>query len=605
MKKKYSIFKNYLYLFKNLWEYDYKFVLLVILEIITNAVQPFVLVLLPPMIIRLLEMKCSIPTLISSCLLAFILAGLVQALAIYLQNRNRWFFIFVRLEKFWIKIVNKAMDMDYAIYEQEETQNEMSKACGAVNNNSDGIEGFYHQNTLLLTSILGLVIYSCIISSIHPVIVLFLIGLSSIQYFFHTIAKKYEDKHYDDVGLYYRNQLHLFKNAYDIKSGKDIRLYQLQNWLTSIFESFNKKNQALMSKIQSLYYLYDFSGLALQFVRDILCYGYLIYLLIKGMGISDFVLYLGIVRGFGDWITQIGESIAKIMRCNEEVNHFREFVGKENIYSHNEGKTLQLNENESFDIVFNDVTFTYPNSDKKVLDHISFHINSREKIALVGVNGAGKTTLVKMLCGFYKPTSGRILINGIDINELDIEKYFNQVSVLFQDSILLSFSIAQNITGKPERDINVERLTEVLKISDLYDKIKTLPKEVNTYLGKDVEEDGIQLSGGQIQKLFLARALYKDAPMIILDEPTAALDAIAESEMYQKYADLVENKTSIFISHRLSSTRFCDRILFLENGKIKEDGSHDELMELNGAYANMFNIQSQYYVEGGNSDETK
>ena len=170
---------------------------------------------------------------------------------------------------------------------------------------------------------------------------------------------------------------------------------------------------------------------------------------------------------------------------------------------------------------------------------------------------------------------------------------------------MLSISIAENITGQSIENIDKDRLRKVLELSGLNEKINTLPKKEYTYIGKDMEDDGIQLSGGQIQKLFLARSLYKNAHMMILDEPTAALDAIAENEMYQKYADLVEDKTSIFISHRLSSTRFCDRILFLENGKIKEDGSHDELMKLNGSYANMFNIQSQYYVEEDESNEDK
>lgn len=328
-------------------------------------------------------------------------------------------------------------------------------------------------------------------------------------------------------------------------------------------------------------------------------------MLSQGMSVSEFVLYLGVVRGFGNWFSQISESVATVSRCLIGVEHFREYEDLEDIYLHDSGKELQVKENESFDIVFDDVTFTYPNSDKVILNHLSFHINSNEKIALVGINGAGKTTLVKMLCGFYRPTSGKILVNGVDITELNIEKYFDQVSVLFQDSIMLSISIAENITGQSIETIDKDRLRKALELSGLSEKINSLEKKELTYIGKDLEDNGIQLSGGQIQKLFLARALYKNANMMILDEPTAALDAIAESEMYQKYAQLVQDKTSIFISHRLSSTRFCDRILFLENGKIKEDGTHDELMKLNGSYADMYNIQSQYYVEEDESNEAK
>jgi ABC-type multidrug transport system fused ATPase/permease subunit len=192
------------------------------------------------------------------------------------------------------------------------------------------------------------------------------------------------------------------------------------------------------------------------------------------------------------------------------------------------------------------------------------------------------------------------MINGIDIMELNCEQYRELISVLFQESVLLPYTIAQNVTGQVDEEIDRERLWAVLRQCGLADKIETLPRKENSFIGKDFEEDGIQLSGGQIQKLFLARALYKRSCMLILDEPTAALDAMAESEMYEQYSTLVEGKTSVYISHRLSSTRFCDRILFLENGQIAESGSHQELMEQDGRYAEMFRVQSQYYTEEDN-----
>lgn len=599
MDSKYSFWNQYGFMYKKLWLYDWTLGISVAFEVITNSLRPLAGVMLPAFIIGLLEKSSDTKTLILSCLLVFSAVGLLYWAATFLRQRNWYQFIFLRIESFWGDLLKKCMRMDYALYESESAQDARQKAIDALNWNVRGVEGFYHSNTDLFTNILGLILYSLVISRVHPLMVLLLLGLSMLQYLFYIIARKYDEKHRGEQAKRWRYQWYLFDESANVKEGKDIRLYQLQKWLTPLFERYNRAYQRQDVKTKGYYLLYDLVGLVLSLLRDAICYGYLIYLLTQGMNISEFVLYLGIVSGYGNWFRQISDRVAAISGCLVSIREFRTFMDYENVYFHDQGKELKLKEGESFDICFEDVSFRYPGSEENVLDHLSFHIKSGEKLALVGINGAGKTTLVKMLCGFYKPTGGQILINGVDITELNIEKYFEQVSVLFQDSVLFSYSIAQNVTGKKDEEIDRYRLKAVLGQSGLADKIDSLPKKEDSFIGKDMDIEGIQLSGGQVQKLFLARALYKNAHMLILDEPTAALDAIAESQMYDQYAKLVENKTSVFISHRLSSTRFCDRIFFLENGRIKESGSHQELMERNGSYAEMFRVQRQYYVEEG------
>ena len=232
------------------------------------------------------------------------------------------------------------------------------------------------------------------------------------------------------------------------------------------------------------------------------------------------------------------------------------------------------------------------------LPHKIIGIRPGEKIALVGVNGAGKTTLVKLLCGLYRPTSGTVYLDGVDMASIDPASLWREFSVVFQDCFPFSFTVADNVTcAAGEKDVDPARLTACLAQADLAEKVASLPHGAATYLGQDVDPEGVSLSGGETQRLMLARALYKGAPVVLLDEPTAALDPLAERQMYERYDELTHGRTSVFISHRLSSTRFCERILFLEGGRVTEQGTHDELMAAGGGYARMFDTQARYYED--------
>ena len=224
-------------------------------------------------------------------------------------------------------------------------------------------------------------------------------------------------------------------------------------------------------------------------------------------------------------------------------------------------------------------------------------IHHGENLAIVGLNGAGKTTLVKLLCGFLDPTEGRVLLNGQDIRQYDRRDYYKLFAAVFQDFSVLSATMAENV-AQTRTGIDEARVRVCLEQAGLTEKVRSLPKGLETQVGRDVYEDGIELSGGQTQRLMLARALYKNAPVLVLDEPTAALDPIAEDDIYQKYNEMTKGRTSLFISHRLASTRFCDRILYLKDGRVAEEGTHEQLLKQGGGYAQLFEVQSQYYREG-------
>ena len=243
------------------------------------------------------------------------------------------------------------------------------------------------------------------------------------------------------------------------------------------------------------------------------------------------------------------------------------------------------------------VSYRYPGAEKNTIEQMDLTLHPGENLAIVGLNGAGKTTLVKLLCGFLDPTEGRVLLNGQDIRRYDRRDYYKLFEAVFQDFSVLSCTVAENVAQAMD-GIDEENVRLCLEQAGLTEKVASLPAGIHTHVGRDVYLDGVEFSGGQTQRLMLARALYKDAPILVLDEPTAALDPIAEDEIYQKYSAMTQGRTSLFISHRLASTRFCDRILFLEHGQVAEEGTHDQLMARNGGYAQLFAVQSKYYKEG-------
>ena len=301
-----------------------------------------------------------------------------------------------------------------------------------------------------------------------------------------------------------------------------------------------------------------------------------------------------IAAGFASWFSQLSKTYGEMRKNNHQVNEFRSIVDEEK--ERLERKKIPTDGFDELEIVFDNVSYCYPGTEKKVLDQISFRWGKGEHLALVGLNGAGKSTLVKLICGFYVPTNGRVLVNGVDTRELNLTEYFKHLSAVFQNEWILSYTIAENVAmGK---DWEEDRIWEALKLAKIDSVVKALPNGIFTYLGKEIDQSGVLLSGGELQKLFWARALYRNPKLILLDEPTAALDALAEDQLYQAYHKMTEKKSAMFISHRLASTRFCDTILMLENGKIVESGTHEELLAKKGSYAKLFEVQSRYYREG-------
>ncbi len=592
MQKQYSRWDVMKYLIHDGWKYSHKMMVLLCVEGIINAIAMMAGAILPAAIIAILAEYQNFQSMMISLTFVFTFYGVLQALSTYMTTRNRFQYIPWR-GTYFEKVLKLSMSCDYQKYEQKESLQAYEKAMEGIGNNHLGMEGFMHHITAVMTALLEVIFCLIWISNVSLWMIVALFSISLISYF---LQQRFHEQYLKTIDQKAENSIHtdyFSKLPYRTEAGKDIRLYQLQNLLNNQFKRFNHTAVSLEANSEKCRTNANVSAVLIDFLRDVISYGYLMYLVFHGkMNISSFVLYLGLVSTFSEQFIRCGNSILTVQ---QDLDLSRHILSAFDVLTTKDGE-IPFGADE-MDIVFDHVTFSYPGSDRKILDDSSLHIKPGEKLALVGLNGAGKTTLVKLLCRFYHPGQGTIYVNGINLEELNQVSYLQAVSVLFQDTKLFSFTIGENVSGKTEGTYDEKAVEKVIVESGLGEKIHSLPDGIHTYVNKDLNENGINLSGGELQKLLLARALYHQPEFLILDEPTAALDALAEQELYEKYQELIGKKSAIFISHRLASTRFCDRIILLENGKIKEEGTHEELMKQNGEYHKLFNVQSKYYQE--------
>jgi ABC-type multidrug transport system fused ATPase/permease subunit len=596
-EKKYSTFDNLKYIFKNWISFDKGSFFLVFFRVPTLIVLPVITALIPKMMIDAINDGVSAGAMLGVVgLMSALFAGITW-LDPFLQSKTNAVAENLNTD-FRIRAFRRMMNADYEYVESLEGRLAFEKSKGFTNAWGAGARGFFDFIVKFTSNALGIFTYIAILSAVDPLLIVTIVIAGAGNYAAAYFHKKATQKIYDGYKINHMRTGYLLGTANDVSSGKDIRIFGFKRLFGRVIDDVRRDINKKAKKVVTADALLTVAAGLLTAACQAAAFFYLIGGVLRDeLSVSDFVFYFALVTGFLTWIFFLTRNIFQFKNISFNCARYRQFVeGGDAPAKDGKGESPFSAADFPCEIEFKDVTFKYNDADEPTIRGVSFKVIRGEKIAVVGENGAGKTTCIKLLCGFYKPTSGVILINGRDASDIDRRQYFKLFSAVFQDYILLPMSILQNVslTVNPS-DGDKERAALALAAAGLKEKIDRLKDGAETRLIKKVFDDAVSLSGGETQKLLLARALYKDAPILILDEPTAALDPIAENEIYLKYNDYTRGKTSFFISHRLSSTRFCDRIFFVKDGKIAEAGTHGELLARGGEYKKMYDIQSYYY----------
>ena len=502
------------------------------------------------------------------------------------------------------KITEKVGTTSYCNLNKKDFQEKKERAYQASNSNGSSTEIIWKMLNELLFSVLGFCTYLFVMKQVNKIILVITVLASAASYYaaFQSVKWMRENRAEFDHALkctgYLRHEMQ------SPVAAKDIRILHMKEWLWNVMQKHYQTAMRFARAKGNHDFFADSVTVFSALLRNGIAYAYLIGQVLTGkIDAPQFILYFSAVTGFTDWVQGIMENLAQLKHKSTGISDVMQLLEYEEPYHFEDGIPLPLKKNGQYELKLENVSFRYPGAAENTLSSLNLTIKNGEKLAVVGRNGAGKTTLVKLLCGFFDPTEGRVLLNGEDIRQYNRRDYYRLFSAVFQDFSILPGTVAENVAQCAD-GFNMDRVKEAVKNAGLKENIEKLPKGYETKLGRSVHIDAYELSGGETQRLMLARALYRNAPIIVLDEPTAALDPIAESDLYERYHELTKNATSIYVSHRLASTRFCDRIILIGAGGIAEQGTHEELMAAGKEYAHLYEVQSKYYMEGGKADVT-
>lgn len=607
--KHYSIISDIIYFIKYFHKHEPVVLLLCGVEIILGAATPLAGIYLPKAAIDLAVQGASVQKTVMVLVPFTLLIMAVYTLKTAVSSGKYNYYNSQRDQLMGILFL-KSLKVPYKYTESGEMKKVYWKAYDAISMGDwSALSRMVTGTTNITINILCFLLYSTVIGTLDTWLLLVLDVLAIASYLLDLCQIRYEESLRDEIAESNKKYYCVLNSMGHTKGAKDIRIFGMNHWLAGLRDMVIEKQRGINQKLYRKRSFFEKAGFLLGTARDMGAYTFLLHQAFKGgIDAGGFVLYFGAITGFSGFITSIMNSLSELRSAANATDYWRAYMELPDEDT-SSGKRHTSELAMPLKIEFKNVSFAYQDAGEDIEDNIdgekktvfkdlNLEIKAGEKIALVGVNGAGKTTFVKLLCGMYDPDAGEILINGINRNEFPRKEIYGLFSAVFQEQFVVPCTLGENIAMDKMDNIDEERVWEAVSKAGLKELFNNKNITLKTYMGKAIMKDGINLSGGQQQRLLLARALYKDAPVLVLDEPTAALDPVAESEVYNNYNKYSKGKTALFISHRLASTRFSDRIIMIENGKIIEEGSHNELMGLNGKYAEMFHIQSNYYEKG-------
>ena len=594
--KKYPALQNLAYCIRATRQGYPKLLVFCLLTILANCLVPVITAFLPKIVIdgiteglplrRLLAVTAALTGTLA------VLGGLQKYLEklVYWNKfkMNAWF---LRL------ITRKGLTTDYQNQENEHFRTLQNESFASCNGNFSYYAQIYDAVVLFFSNLLGFLAFAGILFTLSPLLIVFLCGMTLVSFFLNSRISKWIESSREEKAGYEHRMQYVVSAADDIRGAKDIRLYRMAGWLDGIYENNLKGLLGWYRRYTARLFGVSAADSALAVIREGVTYAFLLYLALNGkITVAEFVLYFNAVAGFSAWLSSMLGQITGAQRLNQSMNRFRSYLEYPEHYLREQGKPVGDLETPR-KIELRNVSFRYEEDGEDVIRDISLTLEPGEHLAVVGLNGAGKTTLVKLICGLTEATGGSVLYDGTDVREYNRDEYYRVFGAVFQDYSILPVTIEEIVAEDGSENADAGRVKKCLEQAGLLEKIRSLPDGIRSKYDKAFWDDGINLSGGEIQKLLLARALYRQSPVILLDEPTAALDPVSENRLYETYDEVMKGKTTVFISHRLASTRFCHRIVLIGDGRILEEGTHEELLAKKGRYYELFETQAKYYRE--------